>query len=153
MSWCSGQVTGRSYFIQNTASCHPFSLFLYIYIDIYHPVNTIEYILAAARVRCVQQRDDSRWTILYTVTNRSFNLLPPPPPPTPSKTVIPGRIKVFGTKLHRESSIHAAMFFSLSSDFSRLPSIPFLSFSSQLFPSCLLLVAHCYTFRAVFRAQ
>lgn len=65
-------------------------------------------------------------------------------------SLIPGRIKVFETKLHRESSIHARMFFlffpptSLSPPFLS-PLVNYLSLFSHVL---LCLVARCYTFRA-----
>lgn len=71
------------------------------------------------------------------------------PPLPPSKTLIPGRIKVFGTKLHRESSIHAGMFF-FSCVLLQLLSRLSLSVSQLPLPPLVLLrlVAHCCTLRA-----
>lgn len=79
--------------------------------------------------------------------HRSSNLLSLLFPP--SKTLIPGRIKVFGTKLHRESSIHAGMFF-FSCVLLQLLSRLSLSVSQLPLPPLVLLrlVAHCCTFRA-----
>lgn len=77
--------------------------------------------------------------IIYIYTSQFQPSLPPP--------LI--RIKVFGTKLHRESSIHAGMFFlffflvllQLLSSFS----VNYFSLPSHVL---LRLVARCYTFRA-----
>ena len=67
----------------------------------------------------------------------------------PSKTLIPGRIKVFGTKLHRESSIHAGMFFFSCVLLQLLSRLSFSVSQLPLPPLVLLhLVAHCCTFRA-----
>lgn len=65
----------------------------------------------------------------------------------PSKTLIPGRIKVFGTKLHRESSIHAGMFFFFlvcSSNFSLAFPSPLVNYLSLPLCFCVWLhiVAH-----------
>lgn len=69
------------------------------------------------------------------------------PPLPPSKTLIPGRIKVFGTKLHRESSIHAGMFFFFlvcSSNFSLAFPSPLVNYLSLPLCFCVWLhiVAH-----------
>lgn len=77
--------------------------------------------------------------------HRSSNLLSLLFPP--SKTLIPGRIKVFGTKLHRESSIHAGMFFFFlvcSSNFSLAFPSPLVNYLSLPLCFCVWLhiVAH-----------
>lgn len=77
--------------------------------------------------------------------HRSSNLLSLLFPP--SKTLIPGRIKVFGTKLHRESSIHAGMFLFFlvcSSNFSLAFPSPLVNYLSLPLCFCVWLhiVAH-----------
>lgn len=85
----------------------------------------------------------------YIYIPSSSQFQPSLPPLPPSKTLIPGRIKVFGTKLHRESSIHAGMFF-FSCVLLQLLSRLSLSVSQLPLPPLVLLrlVAHCCTFRA-----
>lgn len=83
----------------------------------------------------------------YIYIPSSSQFQPSLPPLPPSKTLIPGRIKVFGTKLHRESSIHAGMFFFFlvcSSNFSLAFPSPLVNYLSLPLCFCVWLhiVAH-----------